>query len=212
MNIIGLGQAGCNIVDKFASYPQYNTYKIDTALPSLGDENYYRLEKRDSFEDYEKYPHNLENFLRDVTGEINFVVGGAGDIPGVSLRILESLKGNRTRILYIKPDTDLLNRKSVDKERVLRGVVQEYARSAMLENICLIDNTKVEEALGEVPVIGYYDKLNDLIVSTKHMINIFQNTTSVVGTHSAPLNVCRISTIGNVDVDTGEEKLFFPLT
>ena len=29
MNIIGLGQAGCNIADAMAQYPQYNIYKID---------------------------------------------------------------------------------------------------------------------------------------------------------------------------------------
>ena len=211
MNIIGLGQAGCSIVDKFADYSQYNTYKIDSALPFLNDKNYYRLEERRDFEDYEKNPHNLQGFLERISGEVTFIVGGAGNIPGASLRILECLKGCRTNILYIKPDVELLNKESVDRERVLRGVLQEYARSAVFENICLIDNAKVEEALGDIPVIGYYDKLNDLIVSTKHMINIFQNTIPVVGTLSIPLKVCRISTIGNVDVATGEEKMFFSL-
>ena len=30
--IIGLGKAGCNIVDKFAKYSQYITYKLDVGL------------------------------------------------------------------------------------------------------------------------------------------------------------------------------------
>ena len=30
--IIGLGQAGCNVADKFAEYPQYKVYKIDAGL------------------------------------------------------------------------------------------------------------------------------------------------------------------------------------
>jgi cell division GTPase FtsZ len=29
MNVIGLGQAGCNIADMLSEYPQYKIYKID---------------------------------------------------------------------------------------------------------------------------------------------------------------------------------------
>ena len=211
MNIVGLGQAGCNIVDKFSNYPQYNIYKIDSTLPFLNDKNYYRLEERKDFEEYEKHAPDLQDFLKGIHGEVSFIVGGAGNVPGASLRILEYLKGCRINVLYVKPDVELLNKESINRERVLRGVMQEYSRSAVFDNICLIDNTKVEEALGDVPVMGYYDKLNDLIVSTRHMISVFQNTVPVISTHSAPLKVCRISTIGNVDVSTGEEKLFFSL-
>ena len=35
--IIGLGEAGCNIADQFAKYPQYRIYKIDTGLESFKD-------------------------------------------------------------------------------------------------------------------------------------------------------------------------------
>ncbi len=30
--IIGLGQAGCAIADRFAQYPQYEVYKMDQGL------------------------------------------------------------------------------------------------------------------------------------------------------------------------------------
>ena len=32
MNVIGLGQAGCNIADILSAYPQYKTYKIDVGV------------------------------------------------------------------------------------------------------------------------------------------------------------------------------------
>ena len=32
MNVIGLGQAGCNIADMLSEYPQYKIYKIDEFL------------------------------------------------------------------------------------------------------------------------------------------------------------------------------------
>ena len=31
MNVIGLGQAGCNIADMLSQYSQYKVYKIDVA-------------------------------------------------------------------------------------------------------------------------------------------------------------------------------------
>ena len=30
--IIGLGQAGCRIADRFTQYPQYEVYKMDVGL------------------------------------------------------------------------------------------------------------------------------------------------------------------------------------
>jgi len=32
VNIIGLGQAGCNIADVLSQYPQYNIFKIDAGI------------------------------------------------------------------------------------------------------------------------------------------------------------------------------------
>ena len=29
MNVVGLGDAGCNIADAFTQYPQYKIYKIN---------------------------------------------------------------------------------------------------------------------------------------------------------------------------------------
>ena len=52
MNIIGLGEAGCNIAECFKGYPQYNIYKIDTGLKKA--KGVYALEHQDSSEAYEK--------------------------------------------------------------------------------------------------------------------------------------------------------------
>jgi hypothetical protein len=44
------------------------------------------------------------------------------------------------------------------------------------------------------------------------MINVFSNTKSIMDTFSSPIETARISTFGIVDVETGEEKLFYDLT
>jgi cell division GTPase FtsZ len=52
MNIIGLGQAGCNIAEHFKRYAQYNVFKIDTGLKK--EKGVYALEHQNTPEDYEE--------------------------------------------------------------------------------------------------------------------------------------------------------------
>ena len=51
-----------------------------------------------------------------------------------------------------------------------------------------------------------------MIASTVHMINVFDHSEPEIGTISTPLEVSRIVTIGMMNINDGEEKLFFPLT
>ena len=64
----------------------------------------------------------------------------------------------------------------------------------------------------DVPISGYYDTLNEAIVSTFHMLNVFSNSKPVVGAFTEPIDSARISTVGILDLEKNEEKLFFNLT
>ena len=209
MNIIGLGKAGCNIADVFAQYPQYNIYKIDIGLK--GD-NCFSVKKQKGPEEYEKNTPSFKSFFKDLKGESLFVVGGSGDISAMSLRIMEQIKG-KVDVLYIKPDTFMLNQAETMHEKVTYNVLQHYARSAAINSILMVSNPQLENILGEVPIIGYYDKLNELLVSTIHMINVFKNSEPVMGglTSINEETTKRIYTVGIFDIEKSEEKLFFPL-
>ena len=217
--IIGLGQAGCNIADEFAKYQEYEVYKIDVGLDAYeetpyGDfpkEGLFNMPAQSSPEDYESFCPNMKNFFKDIKGEILFVFGGSGDISGACLRVLEHLRGRDINILYIRPDTDLLPERRRLQERVTFNVLQEYARSAVFKRIFLIDNLALEKHIGDVPLIGYHNKLNEMIVSTIHMINVYNHIESVTDTFSDPYETARISTIGLLDVESGEDKKFFSL-
>ena len=74
-----------------------------------------------------------------------------------------------------------------------------------------MDNTFIEEIIGNVPLIGYYDKLNELIVSTFHMLNVYNHIDSVSDTFSGPYKTHRISTFGIGDIENQDYNLFFPL-
>jgi len=90
--------------------------------------------------------------------------------------------------------------------------LQEYARSGLLERIYLVDNQLVERGVGEVSILGYYDVLNQAIVNTLHMINVFKNSEPVLGNFITPSNLSRVATIGIVDIDKDQEKWFYDLT
>ena len=207
--IIGLGKAGCAIADRFAHYPQYEVYKMDVGLKRTP--RTYGLKSATSPEQYEDSLGNLKRFFKDVDGDVLFVVGGSGMTSGASLKILEQIKKCRLHVLYVYGDPDLLGETAQMQQRVTFNVFQEYARSGVLENVILIDNRKLEDMLGNVPIIGFYDKLNDLIVPTMHMINVLRHSESVMDNISASHDISRIVSYGLVDFETGEEKMFFDL-
>ena len=133
-------------------------------------------------------------------------------ISAASLSVLSQLKDNcEISVLYIKPDLDGLNEKEKMQERLTFNVFQEYARSGLLKQVYLVDNDMMEDIIGEVPITEYYNRINDLIVSTIHMINIFNHSAPVVSTVSKPSDISRICTFGIAALDKKEEKLFFPL-
>jgi len=210
MNIVGLGSAGCGIVDRFGEHEQYKTYKIDSDIYTE-QLNYFQLKKQDSFQEYEDHTYDLKDYFRNITEEVCFAVAGSGDTPGATLWVLEQLKRYSPSVLYMRPDVELLNVEGELKERLLRGVLQEYARSAALNRIYLVDNAIVENFLGDIPVTKYYDSLNDIIVSTLHMINVFENSNPLIGSLQRPQECNRIATFGIADLESGEENLFYSL-
>jgi hypothetical protein len=57
-------------------------------------------------------------------------------------------------------------------------------RSGLFERLFIVSNPQLERILGDVPIMGYNDKLNELLVSTFHMINVYNNNEPVVNNFS----------------------------
>ena len=179
MNILCLGSAACNIASFFEKYPQYKIFKINVDISGEGCYNIPILETAEEYEQY-GYPE-LSSFLSDVAGPTTFVVAGSSKISCASLRILEHIRHLPIRILYVMPDLDFLDDTQRMQERLVRAVLQEYTRSGVFEEICLISNKLLDDIVGGAPVIGYYDKLNEALIPTVHMINVFMNTNPIFG-------------------------------
>ena len=209
INVIGLGSAGCNIALQFEKYPQYRVFKLDKEGEKAP--NFYRLKSYDHPELYEKNPPKLKTFFRKVKGEVLFVVSGSGIVSGATLVILEHLKRCKISILYVKPDTELLSEIRTLQERVVYNVLQEYTISGVFKEMMIVDNNQVERMLGSLPIKEYYSKINEAIVSTIHTINVFKHSQSVLDNFSCHCEDANIATLAAVNIEDGEEKLFFDL-
>jgi len=208
MNVIGLGKSGCAIAESLEQYPQYTIYKIDDGLKG---KRCFSFPSCDHPEEYESKTPSMKRFFSKVDGDVVFILSGASKIAGACLKILEHLKHCNVTIIYIKPNLDILEDIKIKMHYVCFGVLQEYARSAALERMIIIENDSVESILGDVPIVGYYESLNKLITWTFHMLNVLKNSEAVMGKVTDTKETSRISTIGTVEFDSGEEKLFFPL-
>ena len=207
--VIGLGNAGCRIADRFGQYEEYDVYKMDAGLKRTA--RTYGIKEKKTPEEYEQGVGNLKRFFKEVKKEVLFIVGGSGLIAGASLRILQQINACNITILYVYSDPELLGEVARVHQRVTGNVFQEYARSGAIEKVILVNNCQLEDILDSVPIIGFYEHLNELVVPTIHMVNVLNNSKSVMDNISAPHEVSRVVSYGLVDYKTGEEKLFFPL-
>ena len=210
--VVGLGTAGCNVTRKFEKYAQYGTYKID--VEEQEGERCFLLPSFEIPEDYENNPPDLSVFFEEVKDtSVLFVVCGASSVASVSLIALEQLKKNNCKIsiLCIVPEVELLGEIKTKQERVVRNVLQEYTRSGVFDKLYLASNVHMEPLVENLTIMNYHETINDFLVSTIHMVNVFNNTQSVSDTFSPPGNTARIYTFGFVGFESGEEKFFFSL-
>lgn len=212
MIVVGLGKAGCNVAKAFSKFPQYQTFGIDT-----NPEADITIRAKKSHEDYDASFPDLRKKLKFKNEDVIVVVAGAGKISGGVLRLLEQIKNNRTTILYIEGDLSIMSEVQKKQERIVNNVLQEYARSGMLEQMVLVSNAHLERSIGDMSIIAYYDTLNQAIVNIIHMINVFKHSEPVIGNFITPSEVTRICTVGVVDIENDDErrhkeKWFYPLT
>jgi hypothetical protein len=207
-SLIGVGQAGCNIVSLLKKYPIYNDFYIDTGIKGT---RCISLSEFDKTEDYEENGPNLKRRLSSIQDIVHFFMAGSGKVSGAALTTLEQIKDRKLKINYIRPDLHSIGSVATKRERVVFSVLQQFARSGLFDNLTLIDNNSMESILGDVPLIGYHDRLNELLASTYHMINVFSNSKAIMGSGNERQEISRISTIGLFDVQTGDEQLFYPL-
>jgi hypothetical protein len=207
--VIGLGNAGCNIVDLMSEYPQYSCYKFDVGLKK--GKYSFPLKEVEKLEDYEQKMPSPRAFLKNINGDVLFIMAGGGKVGSCALRILEAIKKSKITVLYIRPELTQLSDTQATLERMTYGILQEYSRSGLFNNLILVSNSEIDRILGGLTIKEYESGINQTITSTLHMINVYKNTTPLVSTFDKKPDGVRISTIGVCDPETNEEKMFFSL-
>ena len=209
--VIGLGKAGCNIADHLSQYPQYQIKKIDVGLKKT--KTTFGLKHQDSPELYEKsnMPKGINNFLEGVMPETLFITS-CGAVSGASLKILQKIsKKTKITAMYVIPQKDDLVGEKLLQNNLLFNVFQEYARSDLFNRTFLVDNSKLSDIMGPVPIMKLWDSMNHLVATTYHMLNVFQNTRPVMTTQTKRINTARVCTFGLLDSENNQEKMFFNL-
>lgn len=209
---MGIGTAGCNVVEQLSEYSTYDCYYISNEIKKTSKYK-FALPEEAGPEQYEKMDMTkLHKWIGKIDESCAVFLCGASDSTGITLRALEKLHqmGVKMEIVYFAPETEVLAEPKVLHERSVMGILQNFARSGLFEKICLVSNLKLEELAGPTNVFDYYKQINHVFTSTYYMLDVFKNTKPVTSTFKRPKESCRITTIGLGAVE-GEEKLFFPL-
>lgn len=209
-SVIGLGEVGSAVAGEFKKYPPYTVYTI-----TVGDKRTYGkktyIKKQKTAEEYEEKCPSLKNFLKNVKGDVLFIVDGAELVSAVSLRVLSHIKQCNITILYVKSELSLLSAEEKMNEATVRGVLQEYARSAVFEKMILVDVPIIANTLSGLTVKNYHSKIREALASTLHMVEVFSRSKPALGSEKEPHPAARLITVGHMDMKTGKENLFFPL-
>lgn len=209
INIVGIGKLGCELAVDFEKLKNYDVYKIDHGLEKTKRTRGIKKEK--SPEKYENNCPGLSYFFKGLSGRSLVLVSGGESISAITLRVLEHMNHQKVTVLYVQPDIRNLNKQTRLNERIVFNVLQEYARSGMIAGVMLANVADIENAIGNVPVIGYEEAFRGYIVNSLNLIYYFEHSTPVLSTDSDKIDYSRIMTLGLVDFNAGEEKAFFPL-
>lgn len=201
VNIIGIGSVGCKVASWFKQYPkQYRTLFIDTV--KYGTKSLL-LPKCSTHEDFEQQCPDFSDILGRLKGKTFIFLTGANRASGVTLRVLSSLKNNENNtIVYIQTEND---------SNLIFGVLQEYTRSGLFEDMIILSNKSVEKAFDGISVVGYFDTINDYMANLVDNYNYFQFNDPVFFRNERSLRGVRISTLSVVDMDSQMENKLFDL-
>lgn len=209
MTIIGLGNTGCNIAEKFEKIPDVKVYLVDSNID--GDENCISIPEYKTPEEYENNFPNISEKFKNIDDEIYLIVGGSGKISGASLSLLKSLKNRELNVVYIRPDLSSLSDTGKMQDKLVFNVFQEYARSGIFKKCFIIDNLCAEKILGNIPVIGYFDNINNIIFNALGFYLTYKNKKAIIENLTPVKDVSRICTVGFYNLEEDEEELLYNL-
>ncbi len=210
ISIVGVGNAACEIAKNFKTQKNYNVYLLGSNVERQSKYQ-YRLQEFENPEEYEENVPDLTDFFSNVDDIVQVFIVGASYSSNYSLGILQQLSHKKIQVFYIKPDIELLTGTPRLIENMTFGVLQEYARSGVFENMTIISNLEIENMSPDISIKNYYQSLNNTIFSTIHYLNFFTYTEPEIGLLVKPLEINRIRSIAALNMKNLEENWLFEL-
>jgi hypothetical protein len=210
ISIIGLGNAGSKIAEKFSSTKNYNVFVMNSSV-QRSSKYKFKLKSYENPEQYEEKVPNVKKFLSEVDDHVQMFIVGSSFSSNYALGILEQIKDKKIDIFYIRPDSDLMTGVPKLVDKVVFSVLQQYTRSGLLNSFTILSNIMIEKVLGDLPIKTYYDRINDSIFSTVHYINYFTHGEPEIGMTSKPLEINCIRTYGILNPINLQEKWLYEL-
>lgn len=205
MNIIALGKTACQLAQQFKKYKQFSIYMVDHDISGI---NCYSIQ---NYKQPEEYESKYTNLPFNINEELTLMLSADEPIALSSLRILEQYKDLELKVLYLRPDLKFLNPISTMIDKAVYNILQEMTRSAKLDSMFLVDIKKVSDIVGKVALKERQAKIYDTIAYAYFMKNMFDNIEPILDkTVESPRTYC-IRTFGIMDLESGEEKFFYPL-
>lgn len=199
ISLIGIGNTGCSLVRELGKNSQYKVIEIDEGI---------NVKKQKNPEGYEKNCPSLGKLLSNIDEDVFVFLSASGNISGLTLRVLEKLKTKKVSVACFNSDESLLSNTGKLQQKIVTNVLQEYARSGLLEKVYLVNNSNLEELLDDIPLDQYYQKLNELFCYTFHSIMYLKNSKPLFETKEDLSEIDRISTIGIYDMESGNKPFF----
>lgn len=208
--IIGIGDGGIQIGKSFLKYYDYSLLTVS----ENGDIKIPKAKKPEDLEDLmikakKDWSKKLKAFAEK--DDLIIIINGAAKSTSVSLVLMEELKENLKSVIFVKSDPNTINETAKLQQRAAFMILQEFARSGLLEKLYVVDNIELEKISPDVNLLNYYNQLNDLLASTFHMINFCKEQRPILNTTDNPVETARIATVGAFNIEDGEKKRFYSL-
>ena len=198
--LIGLGKAGCEIVNKFSDGYKKITIDAGSELPEFS-----------SPEEYEQKLTNYSHLLDFDEQECYFFVCGAGKVSASSLRLLELIQTKKINLVYIYPEEIMLSPTQKKLNRVAFNVFQQYARSGLINSMYIMSNEAICDFLPYYSLEDMYDHINEAIVNVFESVIFYLNEKPILGSHHEPKEISRIRTVEYGQLGDDKKNCYFPL-
>ena len=137
MNIIGLGNAGCQIATYFEKFGQYDIFCVDTE--NKGYANFIKIAEQKTHEHYEQKYKKLD--MPNFSDPVVVILAGAGMISGATLRVLEQLKESDISDLIKEQESVTGSGEKLVKLNNLKGKISQKVSTITKEHKFFTDNT-----------------------------------------------------------------------